>query len=176
MMKVFYLSIVLLLVSCGSQDPAVAIMSDAQKLSIESIDKLEKEILDLPMNSKTDAEELRSSKEILVDSLLTYYRNYPKDTLAAVYLDKVHMLYSGMGEYGMASTYADMVIAQYPNYVNRKMVIESQIINYDIFIKPRNKEKVQKYIELILKEATLTNEERQEYKSRLDNIDKSLLD
>lgn len=175
-MRIFYLSIVLLLVSCGSQDPAVATMSDAQKSSIAGIAKLEAEILDLPMNTKTDAEELRSSKEILVDSLLTYYRNYPKDTLAAVYLDKVHMLYSGMGEYGMASTYADMVIAQYPNYVNRKMVIESQIINYDIFIKPRNKEKVQKYIELILKEATLTNEERQEYKSRLDNIDKSLLD
>lgn len=175
-MRVFYFFLILLLFSCGSQDPAVESMSDAQKTSISQIEKLEEEILDLPMNTATDAELLKSSKEVLVDSLLAYYRNYPKDTLAPVYLDKVHMLYSGMGEYRMASTYADLIINQYPNYVNRKMVIESQIINYDIFIQPRNREKVQNYIELILNEATLTSEERQEYKSRLENIDKSLLD
>lgn len=175
-MRSIYFALIIILFSCGQQDAAVEKMSAPQKSSIEQIEKLESEILDLPMNSEADAELLNESKKTLVDSLLAYYRNYSKDTLAPVYLDKVHMLYSGMGEYRLASTYADMILNQYPNYVNRKMVIESQIINYDIFIVPRNKEKVREYIELILKEPTLTEEERQEYKSRLENIDKSLLD
>lgn len=175
-MRYVYFLLILLLTSCGGQDAAVDKMSDAQKTSISQIEKLEQEILNLPMNSKADADLINSSKQVLVDSLLTYYRNYSKDTLAPVYLDKVHMLYSGMGEYQTASNYADMIIKQYPNYVNRKMVIESQIINYDIFITPRKKEKVQEYIELMLQEATLTDEERQEYKARLNNLDKSVLD
>ena len=81
-----------------------------------------------------------------------------------------------MGEYRTASTYADMILSQYPNYVNRQMVIESQIVNYDIFITPRNAEKVKQYIELMLKEKELSAEARKEYESRLQNIDKSLLD
>ena len=56
------------------------------------------------------------------------------------------------------------------------MVIESQIVNYDIFITPRNAEKVKQYIELMLKEKELSAEARKEYESRLQNIDKSLLD
>ncbi len=168
---------VIILASCGESSSHISSnWSDGQKSAIGSIKKLEATALDLPMNSAADAENLKKVKLQLIDSLLSYFRSYPKDTLAPVYLDKVHMLYSGMGEYRTASTYADMVLNQYPKYVNRQMVIESQIVNYDIFITPRNADKVKQYIELILKEKQLSTEARKEYESRLQNINKSLLD
>lgn len=170
------LILVTILASCGDSSSEVASgWTDAQKSSVENIKALEKAALELPMNSAVDVENLKKAKVQLVDSLLSYYRSYPKDTLAPAYLDKVHMLYSGMGEYRTAATYADMILNQYPKYVNRQMVIESQIVNYDIFITPRNSEKVKQYIELILNEKGLSDEARKEYESRLQNIDKSVL-
>ena len=167
----------LFLIACEHVAPEVSYeLTDTQMASVDNIKKLEKTALDLPMNSVADAKNLKKVKLQLIDSLLSYYRNYPKDTLAPVYLDKVHMLYSGMGEYRTASTYADMIINQYPKYVNRKMVIESQIVNYDIFITPRSPEKVKQYIEIILNEKELSSEARVEYALRLQNLDKSILD
>lgn len=172
-----FLITAVVMASCGdSTSEVVSEWTEVQKTSVENIKELEKAALDLPMNSAADVENLKQAKLQLIDSLLSYYRSYPKDTLAPGYLDKVHMLYSGMGEYRTASTYADMILNQYPNYVNRHMVIESQIVNYDIFITPRNAEKVKQYIELMLKEKELSAEARKEYESRLQNIDKSLLD
>ena len=172
-----FLITAIVITSCGDASSEVAAeWTEVQKTSVENIKELEKAALDLPMNSAKDVENLKQAKIQLIDSLLSYYRSYPKDTLAPGYLDKVHMLYSGMGEYRTASTYADMILNQYPNYVNRQMVIESQIVNYDIFITPRNVEKVKQYIELMLKEKELSVEARKEYESRLQNIDKSLLD
>lgn len=177
MRKVLILFLGMILFSCAETvSEEVKQMTEGQKKSIRSIDQLEQDILNLPMNTKVDADILRDSKGILIDSLLTYYRNYPKDTMAPVYLDKAHMLYSGMGDYKSASLYADMILKQYPNYVNRRMIIESQIVNYDIFITPRDPEKVKEYIELLLKEVKLTEEERAEYEARLQNIDHSILD
>ena len=86
------------------------------------------------------------------------------------------MLYSGMEDYRIAARYADMVIDQYPNYVNRRMVLESQITNYDIFIKPRNPKKIKKYIELMLNENNITEKQREEYEVRLRKNEKSFLD
>lgn len=167
----------LVITSCGDASSEVAAeWTEVQKTSVENIKELEKAALDLPMNTAGDVESLKQAKTQLIDSLLSYYRNYPKDTLAPGYLDKVHMLYSGMGDYRTASTYADMILDQYPKYVNRPMVIESQIVNYDIFITPRNADKVKQYIELMLKEKELSAEARKEYELRLQNIDKSLLD
>ena len=163
--------------SCGESSSEGSVQwSENQKTSVENIKKLEEKALDLPMNSAKDAENIKSLKTQLIDSLLSYYRTYPKDTLSPGYLDKVHMLYSGMGEYRTASTYADMILNQFPGYVNRQMVIESQIVNYDIFITPRNSDKVKQYIELILEEKELSAEARQEYELRLKNVDRSLLD
>ncbi|MFZ9028929.1 MAG: hypothetical protein ACO2Z9_07920 [Crocinitomicaceae bacterium] len=165
------------LTSCGDASSEVTSeWTEVQKTSVENIKELEKVALGLPMNSAADVENLKRTKLQLIDSLLNYYRSYPKDTLAPGYLDKVHMLYSGMGEYRTASTYAEMILNQYPNYVNRQMVIESQIVNYDIFITPRNADKVKQYVELMLKEKELSPEVREEYELRLQNIDKSLLD
>ena len=149
--------------------------TESQINAIENIQKLEGYAKELSLNSVNDVEKLKAKLQ-LIDSLLSYYRSYPKDTLAAVCLDKAHMLYSGMEDYRIAVRYADMVIDQYPNYVNRRMVLESQITNYDIFIKPRNQKKIKKYIELMLNENDITEEQREQYEVRLRKNEKSFLD
>jgi hypothetical protein len=54
------------------------------------------------------------------------------------------------------------------------MVLESLATAYDVFLHPRNKEKVKMYYEMLLKEGTnLPAEQRQNIVFRLKNIDLS---
>ena len=98
----------------------------------------------------------------LIDMLLDFYTRYPKDAYAPVCLDKVHMLYSGMGNYKRASQYADLILEKYPKYVNRPMIIESQASNFDIFILPRDSVKVKYYYKLLLKENPKLDKDKKE--------------
>ena len=92
MRLVLFFITAIVLTSCGDTSSKVAAdWTEVQKNSVENIQELEKAALDLPMNSTADVENLKQAKIQLIDSLLSYYRNYPKDTLAPGYLDKVHM-------------------------------------------------------------------------------------
>jgi hypothetical protein len=52
------------------------------------------------------------------------------------------------------------------------MVLESLATAYDIFLRPRNKEKVKMYYEMLLKEGKdLPAEQRKNITYRLNNID-----
>ena len=88
----------------------------------------------------------------LINRLLDYYHNYPEDDYAAECLDKVHMKYSGMNIHERAVQYADTLLKEYPKYVNRSLVLESQGSAYDIFIHPRDTSKVRYYYTLLMKE------------------------
>jgi len=124
-----------------------------------------------------NSEELDKKKAILVDSMLTYYRNFPKDTMTPAYLDKVHMIFSSQENYRMSATYAAAIIDKYPNYVNRKMILESQITTYDVLLSPRDTVELKKWIDLYLKENNnLSKDEVEGYQHILDNISLSFQD
>ncbi len=102
---------------------------------------------------------------------LAIYRSYPKDAAAPKYLDKAHMIYSSISAHPLAVMYADTLLRKYPSYENRKMVLQSLATSYDMFIIPRNKDKVTYYYELLLKEPNLSKEEQEDYRYRLDHVD-----
>ena len=85
------------------------------------------------------------------------------------------MIYSSTKRYPLSVNYGDTLLNQYPDYINRAMIIESMAVTYDIFILPRNKDKVRFYNELLLKENPDLSEDKQaEIKFKLENLDLTL--
>jgi hypothetical protein len=88
----------------------------------------------------------------LIDNYLQFFRNYPEDNYAPECLDRVQMIYTGLNLPQRAVVYADSLLLQYPNYSNRKLVLENQASTYDMFIQPRDTAKVRYFYEKILEE------------------------
>lgn len=97
-------------------------------------------------------EELKQSSEELMGYLLEFYHAYPKDKYSAECVTKVHMLHSALGNVEESVAYGDTLLNEFPKYENRAQVIESQIQSYEMLIKPRNVEKIKKYLKLWLAE------------------------
>jgi len=156
-MKLFFLvSIVaLLLLGCNStaQD---AVQSREEIKSLE--DSISVASLKLELGEKLDA----SMKQRLIDKLVYYYQTFPEDQYAPEYLDKLHMIAVGERDYKTAMNYADTLINNYKDYVNRAMVLESMANAYDMFILPRDTSKVRYYNNLLLKENPKMNKEKRE--------------
>ena len=142
------------LTSCNSSGSAESAegLKDEIKMKEDSLYSFQVE------NKKVPEDKQRS----LLASLVDFHTLYPEDPYAAECLDKVHMLYSGMGNYKRASQYADLILEKYPKYVNRPMIIESQASNFDIFILPRDSVKVKYYYKLLLKENPKLDKDKKE--------------
>jgi len=85
------------------------------------------------------------------------------------------MIYSSTKRYSLSVNYGDTLLKQYPNYINRAIIIESMAVTFDIFILPRKKEKVRFYNELLLKEnPDFPKEKQEEIKFKLENLDLTL--
>lgn len=135
----------LILFSCGGEN--VRSKEDIQK-EIKSMEmKVEK------LSATPDSEEaFNKQSKALVEVLLEHYHSYPKDDYSADCLSKVHMVYSRMNETDKAVAYADTLLSDFPKYENRAQMIESQIMAYELLIKPRNVAQIEKYLKLWLKE------------------------
>lgn len=106
------------------------------------------------------------------EKCLAVYHQFPKDKDAPRYLDKAHVIYASLGMHQRSVLLADTLIQNYPLYKNRPMVLESLATAHDIFLRPRNKEKVKMYYEMLLKEGKdLPAEQRKNITYRLNNID-----
>ena len=160
---VFYITLVLLLSSCG-EDRSM----DGLKETIEEhVDALQALPGTEDQLAKRDTMRLE-----LIASLLDYYHTFPDDVYAPECLDKVHFVYSAMRDYRTAAKYGDTLLLKYPDYINREMVIESQYNTYDMFVIPRNKEKVAYYLNLWLEEyPDMDAEKRKQIERRLSYID-----
>jgi tetratricopeptide (TPR) repeat protein len=152
------------LTSCGGKKP-----DENKKPSLESLKTSLKNWEDSLSKKQENGEEIISLDRIeLINRCLALYKNYPENDLAPAALDKVHMIFSGIGAYPESVAYADTVLEMYPKYVNRALVLESQGSSFDIFIQPRDSSKVRFYYTLLLKEyANLDKEKRDGIEERL---------
>jgi len=107
----------------------------------------------------------------LVDALLAFHQRYPDDKHAPECLDKLHMKYSGSGNFEQAAIYGNILLTDYKNYVNRAMILESLANIYDMNVFPRDTSKVRFYNEVLLSECPeLPSEKIADIKYRLKNI------
>lgn len=143
-----FFSIVVFLFSCGNEktDSAQENKSELKREIIESITTLEKK------GTESTSGITESDRKALIKSLMDFYTNFPNDEKTPHCLDKLQMIYSSTGDYQKSIEYSEIIIKNFPNYVNRALIIENQAANYDIFISPRDSSKVRYYYELLLKE------------------------
>lgn len=164
-MKTLFTVLVLavLLSSCGS--------GNEQTQMRDKIIAMEDSITVLTKNLQPGEQLNEEVNTKLIDLLTGYYRKYPNDIYAPEYLDKVHMVYSAMGKYDLSTKYADTLMTNYKDYINRAMILESQASTYDIFLQPRDTSKVRYYYELLLKETPdLSKDKIREIRFRLKNL------
>lgn len=110
-------------------------------------------------------------KDSLIGSLLSFYKLFPKDKSAAKCLDKIQMFYSGEGKIQWSIAYADTLIQKFPKYENRALILESQAANYDMFVNPRDTNKVKQYFSMLLNEnPSMDKEKRKGVELRLHNL------
>jgi hypothetical protein len=107
----------------------------------------------------------------LINRLIDFQKEFPGDEKAPLCLDKAHMVYSKMNLYDKAAVVVDTILVKYPSYSNRLMLLESQAGSYDIFITPRDTNKVKHYYSLLLKEDKEMDAETKEgIENRLKHI------
>jgi len=162
----------LLIVSCNSDKE-----TDDKQLndSIESLKeeiKLNEDNIGALSESGASIKQIDSSRNVLIESLINFYRTNPTDDFAPVCLDRIHFSYSAERKYGLAAMYGDTLLLKYPDYINRPMVLESQANAYDMLIIPRDTSKVRYYNELLMNEnPDLPKEKVSDILFRLDNLD-----
>ena len=109
---------------------------------------------------------------VYAEKCLSVTHRFPKSEEAPKFMDKAHIIFASVGLHQRSVIIADSLIAMYPMYKNRPMVLESLAGAYDVFVVPRQKEKVKKYYEMWLKEnSEMKAEQRKQIEDRLKYID-----
>ncbi len=93
----------------------------------------------------------------------------PQHPMAATYMDRIHMLSSAQRDLEKSLKYGVRVIEDYPEYVNRAMVLKSVAYMYDAEKQPRDTSMVRKYYQIYLNENSGIEVDEK------DMIDKRLL-
>ncbi len=159
--------------SCASSD---ADDVRKKKVIMKEIEAAETKVNEASKSSET-AEAFEESREELMTLLLEFYHAYPKEKYAAECVTKIHMLHSAMGNTEQAVAYADTLLEQYPKAENRAQIIESQILAYEMLIKPRDVNKIKGYLELWLSENKKAPKEKiEDMKYHLKFVGMSLED
>lgn len=155
-MKVLFpVLFLILVVSCASEDTEV---------------KLLKEITSFEDSLRLHPSEFNAPKLKLVEKYIAFQSQFPKSEKAPEMLDKAHMVYSGVGLYRKSVQMGDRILKEYPKYINRAMILESQAVSYDLFLVPRDSTKVRYYYSILLKEnPKLERTRKEEINFRLKN-------
>lgn len=130
------------------EDSLLALQKDPQKaLKITSLDQIE-----------------------LINRLTAYSRAFPLDKYSAVCLFKTHMIYENLRAPIEARAYADTLLDRFPNFKERKLVLESLASSYDMNT-PRDTSKVRFYFEQLLKEPGIDAQRKKDINERLKHLE-----
>lgn len=143
----------LVLVSCASK---------SEEGLLESISDKENDLREMSSSPNLDHDEYTKAENAYVLELINLYKEFPKSEKAPECLDKVHMVYSGIGNFELASNWADTLLLNYPKYPNRAIVLESQASTFDAIVEPRDSVKVRKYYSQLLREFPDLDPEKRE--------------
>lgn len=161
MKKLLFLIVFAPMVACTDNAEEQVANGPTEESMMTSITNLEDSLKALVVTNETAT--LSNSMRIdYVNRLKAFYNAYPDAEKAPVILDKIHMTYSGMGKHELAAAYGDTLLDRFESYENRPMLLESQAVNYDMFITPRDSSKVRHYYTLLLKEDPSMDEDKKE--------------
>ena len=165
-----FLASVWLTVSCSSDNSKVDNKPSKTELKAR-IKEMEDSLVKLQNNLSTIKKIPNLTHLELINRLLDFYHNYPKDAYAPICLEKVHMKYTGLNIQERAVAYGDTLLKEYPNYENKALILESMGSTYDVFILPRDTTKIRKYYGELLQMKSVPVSKKEEIKFRLDHLD-----
>lgn len=170
MMKSIFLFTCLLVgatfTSCNSDGSSSDSNSIGDKLKV--VKAIEDSLMEASKSGNNNATDFIAMQDRYIAQLLEVYKEYPKEEKSAACLDKAHMVYSGMGDYLASSKWADTLLQNFPKYVNRALILESQATTFDALLIPRDSSKVRKYYTQLLTEfPNLDKSKREDISNRL---------
>ncbi|AEA42961.1 hypothetical protein [Fluviicola taffensis] len=165
------------LVACSSgstDEKTKEVSSQVSEKGLEESVKAVKAFEDsLKAASKTGTLEFSPETAVVyAEKCLAITHRFPKSDEAPRYMDKAHIIFASAGLNQRSVMIADSLIMRYSTYKNRAMVLESLAGSYDVFVKPRQKDKVKLYYELLLKEnPKMDPAQRKQIEKRLKYVD-----
>jgi outer membrane protein assembly factor BamD (BamD/ComL family) len=164
--SIFILSSTFLMFSCADSTK-----SSSKKTELKERIKTYEDSLMALQKDPQKALKITSLAQIeLINRLTAYSRAFPSDNYSAVCLFKTHMIYENLRAPLEARAYADTLLERFPNFKQRKLVLESLASSYDMN-SPRDTSKVRLYFELLLKEPGIDAERKKDIKERLKHLE-----
>ncbi|MDR0801294.1 hypothetical protein [Fluviicola sp.] len=176
-MRITYLIVVMLLVWSCTSNKKESVQEQTTEKSVPNLEQSVEaiKIYEDSLKSVSASGELEYDQQVAVtyaEKCLDVYHRFPKSAEAPRYLDKAHIIFASVGLHQRSVILADSLIMMYPAYKNREMVLESLAGAYDVFVIPRQKDKVKHYYELLLKEnPKMDAEQRKQIENRLKYVD-----
>lgn len=174
MRKLLLIAALFSLAACSSEGKQEKTADAAGKDDLPSAIKEVKAFED-SLKTRSQSGELEYDQQTAVayaEKCLSIYHRFPKSEEAPKYLDKAHVIFASANLHQRSVVVADSLIMLYPTYKNRPMVLESLAGAYDVFVIPRQKDKVKKYYELLLQEnPKMDPEQRKQIEKRLKYVD-----
>lgn len=172
-MKVFYVIAAGLMIASCSSDPEntvekTTVITDKGDLAsaVREVRAFEDSL------KKTGMQYNQQTAVVYAEKCLSVTHRFPKSKEAPKFMDKAHIIFASANLHQRSVIIADSLIQMYPMYKNRAMVLESLAGAYDVFVVPRQKDKVKKYYEMLLKEnPKMKAEQRKQIEDRLKYID-----
>lgn len=170
-MKLFYvIATGLLMVACSSDPGTVEKSGEPKKEDLSSMIQEVKLFED--SLKKSGMQYSQETAVVYAEKCLSVTHRFPKSKEAPKYMDKAHIIFASAGLHQRSVVIADSLILMYPMYKNRAMVLESLAGSYDVFVVPRQKDKVKKYYEMLLQEnQKMSAEQRKQIEDRLKYVD-----
>ncbi len=165
----------LFLFACSSEPATVeSTVSEKEDVNITAAVREVKTFEDsLKKSSATGTLEYNQETAVVyAEKCLAVAHRFPKSKDAPKYMDKAHIIFASANLHQRSVIVADSLILMYPMYKNRAMVLESLAGAYDVFVIPRQKDKVKMYYEMLLKEnPKMDAEQRKQIEERLKYVD-----
>lgn len=110
-----------------------------------------------------------------INRCLNFYSHFPEHDFTPEALEKVAAMYMALSIDQKAADWRDSLIINFPNYDNMLTILELQKTHYDNF-ETYEPEKIEEYIDLMLKNDNLSGKKREELEFRKKHIDKSFIE
>ncbi|MNU78592.1 hypothetical protein D3C71_681850 [compost metagenome] len=175
MRTLFLIGTVFFVLGCSSKEEGTK--KDQKSVGEQTLKEAVKEVkaFEDSLKSVSASGSLEFDQQVAVtyaEKCLSIYHRFPETAEAPRYLDKAHIIFASVGLHQRSVILADSLIATYPTYKNRAMVLESLAGAYDVFVVPRQKTKVKYYYEMLLKEnPKMDVEQRKQIENRLKYVD-----
>jgi hypothetical protein len=180
-MRVFvFIAIVIVSVSCSRKTESIHLKVSAgndKAMFINKINLVEDSLTDyykLMVNNRVDS---LPSKMIqrTIELYENFYHTFPTDSLAPIYLDKIHQLHMQEKRYSYAVNWVDTLLLRFPNYTNKAEILYSAATTSDLYLLDTNR--VKRYYNKMLVECPkLKSSVKNEIKRRLSNLNLTYLD